>query len=82
VVPYKRMVKRTYNLPPELISQWESQVEPGKRSALLAELIHEWLERRRRAAIRKDVIEGCRAMADISLELERDFHRLEEESER
>lgn len=76
------MVKRTYNLPPELISQWESQVAPGKRSAVLAELIHDWLERRRRASIRKEVIEGCRAMAEISLELERDFHPLEEEVER
>ena len=32
--------------------------------------------------LRRDIIEGCREMADVHLETEREYHPLEEEVER
>jgi len=37
--------KRTYTLPPEMLVQFEREVPSGKRSALIAALIREWLDR-------------------------------------
>lgn len=74
--------KRTYALPDETVRAFESNVPSGQRSNLIATLLQQWLSERRRLAIRNDVIEGCREMADISRELERDFHPLEEEVHR
>jgi len=43
------------------------------------EQIQEELEKQRKEALERDVITGCRAMWDINIELEQDFHPLEEE---
>ena len=74
--------KRTYALPSGAIEAFEKCVPSGERSAVVAALIQNWLDERERKAIRDSVIEGCREMADISLELEREFHPLEEEVHR
>jgi predicted RNase H-like HicB family nuclease len=42
----------------------------------------EELDRQRREQLRKEIIEGCRDMADVYLEVEREYHPLEEDVER
>jgi len=76
------LIKRTYTLPEEVIIPFEEAVNRGGRSALLASLIHEWLEKRRLAELRSRVIEGCREMGAEYLEQERAYHRAEEEANR
>jgi hypothetical protein len=39
----------------------------------------EWLDSRKKEELRRAVIEGCREMADVYLEIEREYHSLEEE---
>jgi len=71
--------KRTYALPAETVQEFEQMVASGQRSATLARLIEDWLEKRREEALRQNIIEGCREMWDINVEIEREFHPLEEE---
>ena len=71
--------KRTYALPAETIQEFEQAVASGQRSTTLARLIEEWLETRRDAALRQNIIDGCREMWDVYVETEREFHPLEEE---
>lgn len=71
--------KRTYALPSEIVEEFERAVESGKRSAAIAALVREWLEEQKRARIRESVIEGCREMAEVMLEIEREFHTADEE---
>jgi len=75
------LLKRTYALPPDALEEFENAVAPGKRSGVITELLRDWLEEQRRQRLRREVIEGCRVMADIYLELERAYHPLEEEVE-
>ena len=76
------VVKRTYVLPAERVKQFEAEIEPGRRSAFIARLIEDWLERRRKAELRAAIIEGCRDMTDIVRETSLEHHALEEEVER
>jgi len=76
------LLKRTYALPQQTLEEFERTTVPGKRSALVAALLREWVERQQREQLRKEVIEGCREMADVYLEIEREYHPLEEEVER
>ena len=77
-----RLPKRTYALPPDILQQFEHTVAAGKRSAVIAGLLHEWLDKQRQEQLRRDVIEGCREMAEVYLEIEREYHPLEEEVHR
>ena len=74
-----RLKKRTYALPPETVEEFDKAVQPGKRSAVVAHLMHSWLDEQRRERLRQEVIEGCQDMADVYLEIEREYHPLEEE---
>ncbi len=47
-----RSIKRTYVLPPDLLEQFEEEVEPGRRSAVITELLRRWLDDRRRQRLR------------------------------
>jgi len=76
------LVKRTYALPQETLEEFECAVSAGKRSAVVAELLREWVEAQRRERLRREVIEGCREMAEVYLEVEREYHPLEEEVHR
>ena len=76
------IVKRTYSLPQTVLTVFEEAVEPGKRSAVIASLIQDWLEARRRETLRKVIIEGCSEMRDVYLEIEAEYHPLEEEAHR
>ncbi len=77
-----RLLKRTYALPPDTLEQFEQVVSAGKRSTLIADLMREWLDRQRREQLRREIIEGCREMADVMLEIEREFNPLDEEVDR
>ena len=76
------LLKRTYALPTETVESFERSVASGQRSAVIATLLRDWLEAQRRERLRRDIIEGCREMADIYTEIEREYHPLEEEAHR
>lgn len=77
-----RTLKRTYVLPPDTLEQFEREVSPGKRSAVIAGLLREWLDSQRRDRLRREVLEGCREMMDVYLEVEQEYHPLDEEVHR
>ena len=77
-----RLTKRTYALPPEILVEFEQTVEPGRRSQVVADILNRWLEQRKQEKLRMEVIEGCQAMAEVYLELEQEYHTLEEEATR
>lgn len=74
--------KRTYALPPDVVERFENAVSAGNRSSVVAGILKAWIEEQERARLRSAVIEGCRDMADVYLEIEREYHPLEEEVER
>src|SRR5271165_4204516 len=74
-----RLVKRTYVLPPDTLEEFEQTVSAGARSAVIAQLLEDWLQRRRREQLRQALIEGCRDMAEVYREVEAEYHPLEEE---
>ncbi len=76
------LLKRTYVLPQDTLSQFEEVVSPRQRSATIDSLLREWLDRQRRERLRQEIIAGCEAMADIYLATEREYHPLEEEVQR
>ncbi|MEW6754747.1 MAG: hypothetical protein AB1505_27770 [Candidatus Latescibacterota bacterium] len=76
------LLKRTYALPPDRVQAFEGAVTAGRRSAVVAALLQEWLERKQVEELRREVIEGCRAMSAIYLEIEHEYHPLEEEVHR
>lgn len=70
------LLKRTYALPAETVQRFEQQVEPGQRSVVITEILRKWLnnqplDHQRREQLRQDIIEGCRDMADVDLEIAR-----------
>jgi hypothetical protein len=74
-----QLVKRTYVLPPATLEEFEKTVTAGERSAVIAQLVEAWLETRKREVRRQAILEGCRDMADVYRDIEREFHPLEEE---
>src|SRR5438067_579057 len=74
-----RLIKRTYVVPPAILEEFERIVSAGERSAVLAQLLGDWLERRKREQLRQAIIEGCREMSEVYRRVERDFYPLEEE---
>ncbi len=77
-----RLAKRTYSLPIETLERFERRVGPGDRSAVIADLMDRWVNEHENAELRNQVIEGCREMDDVYLEMEQEFHALEEETDR
>jgi hypothetical protein len=74
-----RLVKRTYVLPPGTLQEFEKSVSAGERSAVIAQLLQDWLQGRKREQLRQAIIEGCREMAEVYREVEAEYHPLEEE---
>ena len=70
-----RWPKRTFALPSDILQRFEQTVTAGKRSTVIAELLHEWLDKQRQEQLRRDLIQGCRKMADVYLEIEQDITR-------
>ena len=77
-----RLLKRTYSLPCETVERFERRVGPGKRSAVVKDLVEHWVDEEEKADLRSRIIEGCRDMSDVYLDMEREFHPLEEEASR
>ena len=75
-------VKRTYALPSKTLNRFEGKIAPGRRSAKVAELIEDWIHQQEREALRQDIIEGCRNMWDVYLEMAKEWEPLEEEVDR
>lgn len=75
-------LKRTFALPRETVQAFEKTVAAGNRSATVASLIEDWLDKLKRAELRRAVIEGCREMGEEYLATEREYHALEEEVHR
>ena len=71
--------KRTYALPQGTVEKFEQAVGSGQRSATLARLIENWLKQQQEAALERDIIEGCREMAAVYLEIQREFDPLDTE---
>jgi hypothetical protein len=76
------LAKRTYTLSPQVVGDFEQVVPSGRRSALITELMRDWLDKRRREELRKEIVSGCQEMADEYLRIEEAYHPLEEEVER
>lgn len=74
--------KRTYTLPLDILERFERRVPRGQRSFVVSKIIEDWLDEQQRIELRADVIEGCREMAQVYLDVENDYHPLEEEIER
>ncbi len=75
-------VKRTYSLPSETARGFESRVARRQRSATVARIVEDWMEAEERDRLRKEVVEGLAEMEEVYLEIEREYHILEEEVER
>ena len=73
------MAKRTYALPSQILRRFEGKIAPGKRSAKVAELIEEWIREQEREALRRDIIEGCREMNEINLEIAKEWEGTDDE---
>lgn len=67
-------LKRTYTLPAKTLHEFEEIVAPGQRSSTIDFLPREWLDEMRREHFRQQIIEGCRVMSEIYLEIEREYH--------
>lgn len=74
--------KRTYSLPQETIARFEKAVEPGRRSTVVEELMRDWLDAKARQELRRDIIAGCEDMYELYLEIEKEYHPLDEEADR
>ena len=68
------LAKRTYSLPPDLVERFEQLLAPGERSQFLAKLIGDWLAEREREALRRELIEGCKEMAGLNEEIDREWN--------
>jgi hypothetical protein len=76
------LAKRTYSLPAEVIAQFEATVPPGQRSATISGIVKAWMEQRRLARLREELVEGCREMAAIYREVAADWQEADDELHR
>jgi hypothetical protein len=77
-----QLQKRTFSLPADTLERFEKEVPAGQRSSILTELLNQWLDQQQDEQLRREIIEGCREMADVYLAIEREYHPLEEEVQR
>jgi len=75
-----KQLKRTYALPENTVSKFESEVQAGQRSGVIATLMDQYLEEKRKEELRRDIDEGCKAMWDEYLEIQREFHAIDQEA--
>jgi hypothetical protein len=72
-------LKRTYALPAEILEGFERRVMAGQRSSVIARLLRDWVNKQPGELLHPEVIEGYRDMTELYLEVEREYHPLEEE---
>ena len=75
-------VKRTYSLPVTVVQEFETRVDPADRNEVVGDLLGQWAKKRRKERLRREVIEGCREMGEVYLDVAQEFHPLEEEAQR
>jgi hypothetical protein len=75
-----KLAKRTYSLPPPIVQRFEKTVAPGERSSFVAKLLEDWFARRERLEMRRRIVEGCREMKDVYLEIDREWNGTGEEA--
>jgi len=78
----QKTMKKTYSLPKFLVQKFESITQKRERSNVISRLIERWIEEKEKEKLRKQIISGCKEMASVYLEIEREYHPLEEEVER
>jgi metal-responsive CopG/Arc/MetJ family transcriptional regulator len=71
------LIKRTFVLPSETLQEFEQVVSPEERNKVIAEALRDWLDKQK---LREAIIEGLHDMADLLLEIEAEYHPLEEEA--
>ncbi len=76
-----KVIKRTYSLTEPLWRRFEEIVPKRERSRVITELVSRWIEEKERERLRKEILEGCQEMAEVYMEVEKEFHPLEEEVE-
>ena len=75
-----KLAKRTYTLPPSIVQRLEKAVAPGERSSFIAKLLEDWFARQERLEMRRQIVEGCREMRDVYLEIDREWNGTAEEA--
>jgi len=75
-----KLAKRTYSLPPPIVQRLEKTVAPGQRSSFIAKLLEDWFARQERLEMRRQIVEGCREMKEVYLEIDREWNRSGEEA--
>ena len=75
-----RLAKRTYSLPPALLQRFEARLGSGERSEMIARLIGEWLDELDRAELREQVIAGCTDMAQVYLDMDKEWNGAADEA--
>ena len=66
----------TFTLPSEIVKQFEREFPVSQRDSVMAEMMLKTVTDRRTRR-RADLVRGCREMADVYLQIEREFHPLE-----
>ena len=74
------MAKRTYLMPDNTASEFETTVPPGERSKVISKLIQDWLDEKRRERTRAAIVEGCREMSEIYRETAAAWNAADEET--
>ena len=67
------LAKRTYSLPPDVVERFETRVSAGERSPVLARLLSDWVEEQEREELRQQILEGCKEMAELYDEVDREW---------
>ena len=72
----------TFTFPADLAAHMETAVPPRQRNAFVAKAVREQLEAVQREKLRAEMEECAREMYDEILQIEAEFHPLEEELHR
>lgn len=78
----QKTIKKTYSLPKFLVHKFENIAQKRERSNVISMLIEKWIEEKEKEKLRRQIISGCKEMSSVYLEIEREYHPLEEEAER
>ena len=75
------VVKKTYSLPKYLVQEFENNTKKRERSKIISKLVEEWIDRKKKERLRKQIMAGCREMSNLYLEIEKEYYPLEVEVE-
>lgn len=77
----KTLTKKTYNLPSDVMAEFEKRVPAGKRGAAMGEAVARWLEEKRLEEIRARIDESFEDEENMKLyaQIEREWAPLSDE---